>query len=172
MQLVLLLHKGHVFRIKRPYSDLQIGKQELSQLLLQLGPEGTVQQGPVHLLAGFLKGRPRLVSKVIFLVIELIPGINGMADIGQRQGGIDLPLDLVKLLIGFHRLISGSRLSNPLGNFLSLGLECRQIRTDIRHLTEFHRQTPPFIISGQVPQRRTRLLIASARPRGVGRCKG
>ena len=154
LQLVLLLHEGHVLRVEGPHRDLQVGEQQLPQPLLQLGAEGAVQQGPVHLLADLLKGGTRLVGKIVFLVIKRVPGVDGVADIGQGQGGADLLLGLVEGPVGLHRLVGGDRLGDPPGDLLPLGLDRRQVGTDIRHFTELHGHTPfLYFRGGPAPSR-------------------
>ena len=137
-QLVFLLHQLHDFGLKGAHGNLGVRKQQLAVAGLQLRAELRAQQRQTHALYLLLQQRANLVAVLVFLVIELVAGIDGVAHIGQRH---------VRLHVAGQRLIFLKRVNLRPGIF-SLGHAAHDVvhfpakRVDIgsgiRHFREFH----------------------------------
>ena len=138
-ELVLLLHQLHDLRLHAPHGDLQVGEQQRPEPLLQLGAELRSQQGQVDLLAHFLEGGADLVQVVALLLIELVPGVDGMAGVGQGEVGADLLAELLVGQVGIDLLLGGGGGLNPLQQPGGIRFDLLQVRPGVRHFCKFHR---------------------------------
>ena len=140
-EFIFLLHQFHNGRREAAGGDLQIPEHQAAVMLFQIFAIGGLQQGSIYLVDQFLQLGTDLVHIVVLSVVELVLGIDGVADISKLlhracslhllfEGIICLDLT-VCIGSGFHCL-------------QGTGGRCRQllhIRTAVRHLTEFHIDT-------------------------------
>ena len=123
-----------------------------------------------------LERRARLIGEVVFLVVKRDPGCRWCGGRRPDTAPYSPPPPLwSNSRIGF-RPASAAEAARAIRSAAAsrLGLEGRQVRADIGHLTEI--SYTDSSVHGFIGQRAasagTRLRIASARPRGAGRCKG
>ena len=89
---------------------------------------------------------PGLVPEFLFSVIELVPGIDRVADARERGEGIDVHR---QLLLGEECFARGGIIRRSLqlvGKRLQLLLQFVQIGPCIRHFRKFHRNLPSLYI--------------------------
>ena len=137
-QLVLLLHVLHDLRGEGLALDLGVQEQQLAVLRLEVLAEGALQQGLDPLLLHLLDLRAELVPEILFLAVELVPGVDGLADVGQGGGGVG---DLVPVLIGQEcglGFLVAPGLLQPLREVLKVLLDLLGIGSLVRHLGKFH----------------------------------
>ena len=142
MQLVLLLHEGHDLRLHAAQGDFQVQEEQFTQLLLQLRAVGGVEELKLDLLVQLLEGGTDLVGVVVLLVVELVPGVDGVADVGQAQVGAELLLQGLEVHVGVHLLLGAGGGGQPLEDRFTVFPDLLEVGPGIGHFTKFHGGTP------------------------------
>ena len=92
----------------------------------------------------------RFVPEFLFGVIELVPGVDGVADARERGEGIDVHRQLLLGEEHFARGVIIRRSFQPVGKRLQLLLELVQIGPCIRHFRKFHGNLPSIYILSEL----------------------
>ena len=144
-QVVLPLELGHDLRGEGFQLDLRVDEHQIPVLRREVLPEGGGQHGRRPRLGVLLQLRPGGVPEVHLPVIELVPGVDGVADAGQGDQRVHMTFR--RLLLQEHGpglLIAFCRLQAA-GQVPQLPLYLVQVRTLVGHLGKFHGKPLLFI---------------------------
>ena len=137
-ELILLLNQLHHLRLEGAEFNLQVGENQLAELLLQGGAEGGGQHGGVDLLLQLTQEGEVLVVEVVLLVVEFVTGVDGVADIGQVAHGADMAADDIEPVDGGDLVLHRGGGAQGVTDLRELLLQCIDIQTGIGHLGKFH----------------------------------
>ena len=137
-QVVLLLELGDDLRGEGLELDLRIDKQQIAVLRLKILAEGGGQHGRGPRLHVLLELGESAVPEGLLPVVELVPGVDGVAHAGQGGLGVDV-LQLLLLLQehGLGLLVAGGALQ-PLHQAGQGLLHPLQVGALIGHLGKLH----------------------------------
>ena len=151
-QLLIVLHEL-VFLLQlldnggreRLAGDLGVEEHQIAVFRCEFLAERAFQHGSRPRVVIGAKLRPCFVPELLFGVIELVAGVDGVADARERGKRIDVHR---QLLLGEERLARGGiirRGLQPVGQRLQLLLQLVQIGPCIRHFRKFHGNLPSLI---------------------------
>ena len=90
-QVVFLLELGDDLRGEGLELDLGVDKHQVAVLRLEVGAEGGGQHGHGPRLQVLLELGHGAVPEGLLPVVELVPGVDGVADVGQAGQGAQVP---------------------------------------------------------------------------------
>ena len=151
-QLLIVLHKL-VFLLQlldnggreRLAGDLGVEEHQLAVFRREFLAERAFQHGRRPRVVIGAKLGPGFVPELLFGVIELVAGVDRVADARERGERIDVHR---QLLLGEERLARGGIVRcglQPVGQRLQLLLQLVQIGPCIRHFRKFHGNLPSLI---------------------------
>ena len=118
--------------------DLGIHEHQLSELRGKLSPERAVQHGPGPGLGILLQLRLSGIPELRLGIIEGVPGVDAVTDVGEGGQGLDVLVQLLLLQKYGAGLLIAPRRLQPLSQGAVLLLDRVQIRTLIGHFRKFH----------------------------------
>ena len=96
-KVIFLLHLGDDLGGEGLQGDLGVDKHEVAVLGLEIGAEGGGQQGGGEALSVLLHGGHGGVDVLDLGIVELVAGVDGLADLGQGAVGEDMLLLLLHI---------------------------------------------------------------------------
>ena len=138
---VVLLHQFQHPVVGTPHGQVQDGEQDITVPAGKGLLVGAGQAGPVKSQLGVAHPRAVLVKEIIFPVIERIPGINGMPDLGQA-GHLAVGFVLFFMFLPQSQQSLAVRgLAHPAGQFPVFCQQGGNIRPMIGKFGKFHGKT-------------------------------
>ena len=137
-QIVLLLKLGHNLRGESLQGDLGVEEHQVAVLRFKVLAEGGLQHGQLPRLLVLLQLGNRGVPKVHLAIVELVPGVDGVADTGQGAQGFHMAVGLLLLQKHSLGLVIALRLLQTSGELSQLPLKRLQFRALIGHLRKSH----------------------------------
>ena len=145
-QLVFLGHLVQDLRREGFLGDLGVEEHQLTVFLAQLFAVGGRQQGGAPGILALLDLRGGSVPEIHLIIVEFIPGIDGVADagqVGQRVHVLVQGLFVQKGGLGGGVVRRGGK---ALGHSSKLRLDLVQVRALIGHLRKFHERISPLCV--------------------------
>ena len=137
-QIVLLLKLGHNLRGEGLQGDLGVEEHQVAVLRFKVLAEGGLQHGQLPRLLVLLQLGNRGVPEVHLAIVELVPGVDGVADTGQGAQGFHMAVGLLLLQKYSLGLVIALRLLQTSGELSQLPLKHLQFRALIGHLRKSH----------------------------------
>ena len=135
---VLPLHQGHDGGDEGLELQLHVSQEQPAVLRLKVRPEGGGEQGLLEFLLRLPQQGQVLGHEAGLLVIVGVPGVDGVADIGQGVRGVEMAVQLLHLQEGGPGLLIGFRPVQRLRAAADGGLGGLQVGAGIGHIGKFH----------------------------------